>query len=764
MEDWDDEEQYDNDDDDSDDDGSPNEVGGFPPQVKHWNDVDYSMQPSVTVDKARRDIFIQFIAEHKFIRELFDKIKYSNSPIDKIVSLLYGPLSPVFQLFNSELDLTYDQFCRFLSSFYFSCRLSMNWRKMWDDEDLNTDRGFMSPDDMDEILDKMNAYHHGKVMGGGPFWQLLEDASNNTFKKLTPTKGEHKVNLTDDDDKLHFNRRAKRKIPLGEESSLKLTRHVRANAKGLVNHVLISSASGIIYNSKFERVDQSTYDCFMEQMRDLFDLRKTESTPTMNLSGLATLIIDRGYTARVKILAWWLSTGGDILGTMKINTSFLPYNSSKAKSGAKGKKSSNNDGAEEEAVVAEEEEQEHEVPGRTRQGRDKPKLVSGKGIKTVYSANAAYKFDTGNAEGGAKKSKTRKTAGGREQHLSCTAYVNGISSTVPLLMDSRKKKVLEWDLVSADPSRSAKYHDDDLAEDKRYMMAFEKLIEEDHVPAADDDDSDNNSEYETHKDLLARLVEPVTMVQLCAVWFVCRALSMTSSSTHKLVATSARFITPDHSMRVHFENVLEYAGQLSLLPEQDRREGEGDEANDASDAHSEDEEEGASSRKPNDDDESASRGSDEEKNDEPTAAAVPPIIGNDEKEDESEEEDEPKSSNGGGEKRTIVMLAQEAGSDGSSGESDDDSEGDLLVDVEAFLTPFQPNDGQHDNNYSELQDDAIEVVRNKSYAFLCLCMDSIGAPKNRKKNTTAAIAELLYWMRLPDAERPMAYMTRSRLR
>ena len=140
-----------------------------------------------------------------------------------------------------------------------------------------------------------------KLWGGGPFWQLLEDASNNTFKKLTPTKGEHKVNLTDDDDKLHFNRRAKRKIPLGEESSLKLTRHVRANAKGLVNHVLISSASGIIYNSKFERVDQSTYDCFMEQMRDLFDLRKTESTPTMNLSGLATLIIDRGYTARVKI-------------------------------------------------------------------------------------------------------------------------------------------------------------------------------------------------------------------------------------------------------------------------------------------------------------------------------------------------------------------------------------------------------------------------------------------------------------------------------
>ena len=137
--------------------------------------------------------------------------------------------------------------------------------------------------------------HHGVVMGCEPFWQLLEDASNKTFKKLLPKRQEHNLNLTDDDDKLHHNRRAKRKITIGEDSTLKRARHVRANANGLVNHVLISTASGIIYNSKFEQEDQTTFDCFMEQMRDLFGIRTTSETTHFNLVMNSTTLISTGY-------------------------------------------------------------------------------------------------------------------------------------------------------------------------------------------------------------------------------------------------------------------------------------------------------------------------------------------------------------------------------------------------------------------------------------------------------------------------------------
>lgn len=125
---YDDEDEHD--DDDSDDDGSPN-VGGFPPRVRDWEDVNYGKQPIVTVDRARRDVFIQFISEHNFIRHKIDNnIRGSGEPVDKVVSLLFGPTSPVFRVFADHLSLAYDQFCRFLSSFYMSCRYNMNWRKM----------------------------------------------------------------------------------------------------------------------------------------------------------------------------------------------------------------------------------------------------------------------------------------------------------------------------------------------------------------------------------------------------------------------------------------------------------------------------------------------------------------------------------------------------------------------------------------------------------------------------------------------------------
>eukprot|EP00984_Skeletonema_dohrnii_P009543 scaffold3653_cov131-Skeletonema_dohrnii-CCMP3373.AAC.1 len=107
------EEQYDGD--DSDDDGSPNDAGGFLPRVKDWKDVDYGKRPLVTVDRARRDVFNQYIKEHKFIRNMFDHIdknrQGSDNSIDKIVSILYGTRSPVFEVFQNQLSLPYDQFC-----------------------------------------------------------------------------------------------------------------------------------------------------------------------------------------------------------------------------------------------------------------------------------------------------------------------------------------------------------------------------------------------------------------------------------------------------------------------------------------------------------------------------------------------------------------------------------------------------------------------------------------------------------------------------
>lgn len=106
---------------DSDDDGSAGDGGTFPSGVVgKWQDVDYDKPPKVFVDEARDDVFNQFLEEHSFLRGVINNIDKNkdNSPVDKITSLLYGPKSDVFRVFADHLDLSYEQFSRFLASFY----------------------------------------------------------------------------------------------------------------------------------------------------------------------------------------------------------------------------------------------------------------------------------------------------------------------------------------------------------------------------------------------------------------------------------------------------------------------------------------------------------------------------------------------------------------------------------------------------------------------------------------------------------------------
>jgi len=51
--------------------------------VNDWKDVNYGKRPLVTVDRARTDVFNQFISEHKYKNR-----QGSDNSIDKIVSLL----------------------------------------------------------------------------------------------------------------------------------------------------------------------------------------------------------------------------------------------------------------------------------------------------------------------------------------------------------------------------------------------------------------------------------------------------------------------------------------------------------------------------------------------------------------------------------------------------------------------------------------------------------------------------------------------------
>ncbi len=532
------------------DDDSP--TVGFPPKLSDYRDANFATHPGITVDKARTDIFGQYKNEYSFISGMIYKLpalREDVSPedegggashdeqIDKVANLLLGPESKVYRLFQDALSLPYQKFCQFMATFYFICRFNQNWKELWKDEDINTDR-FMEPKLFYRVLHRIDDYGKNEMFSRR-FWEELEDAVNSVMvKHFVPKKAGSslsKLTLTYDDDKIHFSYGAMRDIPIGEDSNLQRTRHIRDNKKGVTNHVLAYAATDITIVSKLQHVDhESMLDVFLDTMKTLFN-SKFEKKP--NLSGKATLAIDRGYT-RVAILAWWLATGGDVIGTLMRGQGWCPFTFGQEKK----KKSS-----------------------IKKEGDAEPENIPVDGFQAVYQKSATYKFSK---------------SGEKTRTLTCMAY-RSHSSAVAMHVTSRQHGI-QWDMVLADAtttSRYQEYYEDGIDECGCYMDAFALVGGDDWEEHCDESEDDEEVDTRSHPKILTdQGVVPMTWTQLCAAWWNCRPFSLTSSAVDKLIIAAAPYITPDHPMRRQFEQILAYTGQLGLLPEVDNNNGDSGES------------------------------------------------------------------------------------------------------------------------------------------------------------------------------------------
>ena len=205
----------------------------------------------------------------------------------------------------------------------------------------------------------------------------------------------------------------------------------------------------------------------------------------------------------------------------------------------------------------------------------------------------------------------------KDHALTCTAYVNGVSSSVPIILSSRVHHI-EWDIVLATPShlkRYKLYDNDPNLNSRRYMDGFSIVMgctskegrkarseefdnamemEEEEEKNADED-SEEEDDFEcdwgdgrgggaeeediadepreildtrSHPRILHdQNVLPVTWVQLCQMWWLCRTLCFTSSTSDLMIISAAPFIHPRHPMRKQFQMVLEFVGLSKLLPD-----------------------------------------------------------------------------------------------------------------------------------------------------------------------------------------------------
>ena len=90
-------------------------IGAFPPKLSNYVDANTSIHPTVTVDKARSDIFSQYKCEYGFITEMIKKLPGGaeddeEGGIDKLINLLLGQNSKVYLVFYDTIGLPYHKF------------------------------------------------------------------------------------------------------------------------------------------------------------------------------------------------------------------------------------------------------------------------------------------------------------------------------------------------------------------------------------------------------------------------------------------------------------------------------------------------------------------------------------------------------------------------------------------------------------------------------------------------------------------------------
>ena len=101
----------------------------FPPPLSDYESADMSIQPGITVDKARTDLYIQFKKEFNAIRGMIAALPGEGGVggeigQEKIATLLLWPDSPVYRVFFDVLGLDFAMFSHFMATFILTCRMS----------------------------------------------------------------------------------------------------------------------------------------------------------------------------------------------------------------------------------------------------------------------------------------------------------------------------------------------------------------------------------------------------------------------------------------------------------------------------------------------------------------------------------------------------------------------------------------------------------------------------------------------------------------
>ena len=282
----------------------------------------------VTVEEGKNSLFeiaqTQLDTFRTNLKNLIEQTKHLHSNnrereydsqqfhFDQIIELLYGPNSPITIVFLHNLSMTYDDFTKFLATFFYSAVYNL------DSEDLNDvhlmkgiskDGQLLNKDEYISVwrkIDSCGSFKAGdRNTNDEPFWMKIEKALNESLYELFLAKNTNKVMIALDDDKTHFANVS------GNLLGLQLVNHVRDNRKGFTAHTAVDIIFNFPFNMTWQRHhDTGVISVFKRMVKAMFG-KGTDERPNLSKAVFAS---DRGYWSPILLFSYVMFLGGNILG------------------------------------------------------------------------------------------------------------------------------------------------------------------------------------------------------------------------------------------------------------------------------------------------------------------------------------------------------------------------------------------------------------------------------------------------------------------
>lgn len=298
------------------------------PKVDDWRDIETDHEVDIRIDGARRDIMLHFQGEIDAMREaakaFYDPSRQAS--VDElcrpVFDLIFGEGTEIFNIFTGQLGWSKNKFFAFLGTFLLQCAYKLPMNELYV-SDFNFE-GLPPRAEYESCWKDLATFGipvkgERPRYGERPFWTHVEDASNETFRRifLKHFKLGGKMLCALDDDKVKYAAKPRGKL----EGGFKLHHHAASKCMGMVCNHMALTLSGLPLNICWEVESDTSTTCYRRMVKNTFSMGSRGEN--VNLTNII-FASDRGYWTQALLFGFLLALGADILGTV-MRCAWFPF-------------------------------------------------------------------------------------------------------------------------------------------------------------------------------------------------------------------------------------------------------------------------------------------------------------------------------------------------------------------------------------------------------------------------------------------------------